>query len=394
MDASAAPRLFEWLDGRREAMVALVERLARIESPSGDQAALDDVRAALSDELAKLDYDTRLLARAKGAATLYARPSHRHRGSAFQLLLGHCDTVWPRGTLARMPVKADDAIVRGPGVFDMKAGLVQMIFALAALRALELVPPATPVVLINADEEVGSPASTPLIRRFAEHAARAFVLEPAFDTDGKLKTARKAVGRFTVVVRGKAAHAGISPEQGASAILELSHQVQQLFALNDAARGITVNVGTIDGGLGANVVAPEARAVADVRVRNQSDAEEIEQALRALRPTMEGTEVEVEGRFGRPAMEANAQNQALWRLAHGLGRQLGLELEQAAVGGASDGNTTSQYTATLDGLGGVGDGAHAPHEHTKVSAMVSRSALLAMLLLAPLADDARKSRQE
>jgi glutamate carboxypeptidase len=239
-------------------------------------------------------------------------------------------------------------------------------------------------VVVNSDEEVGSPESSVVIRRLARRAARAFVLEPAFGRSGKLKTARKAAGRFTVIVRGRAAHAGTNPEEGISAIWEMSHQVQRLFAMNDAAHGITVNVGTIDGGLRPNVIAPEVTAVVDVRVPTRIDANHTEQAIRGLQPVLAGTQIEVSGGFGRPPMEPVERNQALWRLACDLGEELGLRLEQAAVGGASDGNTTSQFTATLDGLGAVGEGAHAPHEYVDVSRIVDRTALLALLLLAPL----------
>jgi glutamate carboxypeptidase len=283
-----------------------------------------------------------------------------------------------------MPVRVEGNSVRGPGVFDMKGGLVQMVYALRAVRELGLRPPAGCVVVINSDEEIGSPDSTPLIRRLARRAARAFVLEPAFGLAGKLKTARKASGGFTVTVKGRAAHAGVAPEEGASAILEMSHQVQRLFALNDAARGITVNVGTIDGGLRANVIAAEVRASVDVRVRTRQDAEEVEAAIRGLRPVTPGTAVLVEGGIGQAPMEPVPRNQALWHLARDLGRRLGLELHQAAVGGASDGNTTSQYTATLDGLGAVGDGAHAAHEHALIAPLAERCALLVLLLMAPL----------
>jgi glutamate carboxypeptidase len=201
---------------------------------------------------------------------------------------------------------------------------------------------------------------------------------------GKLKTARKACGSFTITVKGRAAHAGVSPGEGVSAILEMSHQVQRLFALNDAARGITVNVGTIDGGLRPNVVAAEVRATVDVRVQTRADAAAVEAVIRGLRPVNPETTIEMEGGIGQPPMEPLPRNQALWRQARDLGRRLGLELDQAAVGGASDGNTTSQYTATLDGLGAVGDGAHAAHEQARLPALVERCALLVLLLLAPV----------
>jgi glutamate carboxypeptidase len=241
------------------------------------------------------------------------------------------------------------------------------------------------VVVINSDEEIGSPDSTPLIRRLACCVVRAFILEPAFGRSGKLKTARKAAGGFTITIKGRAAHAGINPEEGASAILEMSHQVQRLFALNDAARGITVNVGTIDGGLRSNVVAPEVRATVDVRVRTRADAAEVEAAIRGLRPINPQTTIQIDGGIEQLPMEPVPRNQALWRLAQNLGQRLGLKLDQAAVGGSSDGNTTSQYTATLDGLGAVGDGAHAVHEQARIPQMVERCALLVLLLLSPLA---------
>jgi glutamate carboxypeptidase len=315
---------------------------------------------------------------------LFGRPRARAKKSPLQLLVGHCDTVWPVGTVREMPVRVEGETLRGPGVFDMKGGLVQMLFALRAVNDLGLRPPADSVVVINSDEEIGSPDSSPLIGRLARRAVRAFILEPAFGRSGKLKTARKASGGFTITVKGRAAHAGVNPEEGASAILEMSYQIQRLFALNDAGRGITVNVGTIDGGLRSNVVAAEVRASVDVRVRTRQDAAQVEAAIRGLRPVNPQTTIKIEGGINQLPMEPLPRNQALWRLAQDLGRRLGLELDQAAVGGASDGNTTSQYTATLDGLGAVGDGAHAAHELVLLPHMVARCALLVLLLLAPL----------
>ena len=212
---------------------------------------------------------------------------------------------------------------------------------------------------------------------------RVFVLEPSLGPDGRLKTGRKGIGRFTVKVKGKAAHAGLDPEQGASAILELAHVVQTLFALNDAEKGVTVNVGTIEGGLRPNVIAPESTAVVDVRVRTQADAERIEQAIHALAPSVPGTALEIDGRIGRPALERTPRNQSLWHLAKDLSGELNMDLGEGFAGGGSDGNTTSQYTATLDGLGPVGDGAHAPHEFLYVDETLERTALLTLLLLAP-----------
>jgi glutamate carboxypeptidase len=212
---------------------------------------------------------------------------------------------------------------------------------------------------------------------------RVFVLEPSLGAAGRLKTARKGIARFTVTVRGEAAHAGLDPGAGASAILELSHVIQTLFALNDFDRGITVNVGTIDGGLRPNVVAPESQAVVDVRVKTKADGDRVEQAILGLEPAIEGTSLVIEGGFGRPAMERTPQNRQLWRLAQTLGDELGLQLEEGLAGGGSDGNFTSLYTATLDGLGAVGDGAHARHEHLRLGRTIEHAALLTLLLMAP-----------
>jgi glutamate carboxypeptidase len=385
MTDDAVQRILSYLREHRQEMVDLLQRLVLAESPSDNPVAVTGALEILASELDKAGMLVRLLPGHVSAGVLYARRRYRATQTPRQLLIGHCDTVWPVGTVGQMPVRVEGDTIRGPGVFDMKGGLVQMLFALRAVEDLRLEPPADSVVVINSDEEIGSPDSTPLIRRLARCAVRAFILEPAFGRAGKLKTARKASGGFTVTVKGRAAHAGINPEEGASAILEMSHQVQRLFALNDAARGITVNVGTIDGGLRSNVVAAEVRASVDVRVRTRQDAIEVEAAIRGLRPVNPQTTIEVEGGIEQPPMEPLPRNQALWRQAQDLGRRLGLELDQAAVGGASDGNTTSQYTATLDGLGAVGDGAHALHEQAQIPQMVERCALLALLLLAPIA---------
>ena len=298
-------------------------------------------------------------------------------------MIGHCDTVWPIRTIQKMPFTVRDNIVKGPGVYDMKAGLAQMIFALQALREFELVPELTPIIFINSDEEIGSRRSSSYVRMLARRVDRVLVLEPSLGQAGHLKTARKAVGRFAVIARGKAAHAGLDPEAGVSAILEMSHVIQKLFALNDAARGISVNVGKIDGGLRPNVIAPESKAIVDVRVRTQEDAARVENAILNLESTIPRVELFVEGGIGRAAMEPTPRNRALWSLAKELGRRLHLELTEATAGGASDGNTTSQFTATLDGLGPVGDGAHADHEFIYLDRTMERTALLALLLAAP-----------
>jgi glutamate carboxypeptidase len=370
--------LLEFLRGQETRMVALLTELAALESPTDDPRATGRVLDRLARELGRNHFTVRRLRGRASAGLLVAHPSPRVRRKPLQLLVGHCDTVWPVGTQREMPVQVVEDQIRGPGVFDMKGGLVQMIFALRALRELRCDPPATPVVLINSDEETGSADSRRTTVRLAQRAARAFVLEPAYGTSGKLKTSRKAVGEFELVIRGRAAHAGLSPGEGTSAVLELSHQIQRLFAMNDPAQGISVNVGTIGGGVGPNVVAPEVRARVDVRVRTLADA------TRALTPVDQKTSIHVSGSFGHPPLEPLPRNRTLWEQARSLGRQIGIDLEEAAVGGASDGNIISQYTATLDGLGAVGDGAHAAHEYVLASKLSERAALIALLLAAPL----------
>ena len=368
---------------RRDQFVSLLETLCRAESPSLDPVAQQAVHTVLAANLEALGYVVRGLPGPRSGVHLYARPRRRRRGAPMQLLMGHYDTVWPAGTLATMPFAIEGDRARGPGVYDMKGGLAQVVVALATLRGLGLEPAVTPVVLVNADEEVGSRESGRHVRRLARIADRALVLEPSLGIEGRLKTARKGVARYTVTVKGRAAHAGLDPTAGASAILELSHVIQALFALNDPAQGVTVNVGTIDGGLRPNVVAPESRAVVDVRTRSSADAERVDAAIRALGPVTAGTALRVEGGVGRPPLEPTPRNSALFETARALGSRVDLALEGGLAGGGSDGSTASQYTATLDGLGPVGDGAHAAHEYLEIGPTLDRAALLALLLLAP-----------
>jgi len=385
--ASATPQaLLGWLDDHRHEMVELLERLARAESPSLDPEAQRGPFRILASELERDDHVVRAVRSRNTGDHLYARPRERRRGDPRQLLIGHMDTVWPIGTLDEMPLHRKGRQLFGPGVADMKGGLVEIVFALRALRERGLSPSVTPVVFVNTDEEIGSPDSSPFIRMLARGAERAFVLESGEGADGKLKIARKGGGHFTVTVHGRPSHAGADPEQGISAILELSHQVQRLFALNDPARGITVNVGTIDGGLRPNVIAPAASAIVDVRVPSAAAALELEEAVRGLRPVLEGATIEVEGGFSRPPMEPGPENRALLVRAKRLGYELGLSLEDAGlVGGSSDANTTSLFTGTLDGLGPIGEGSHARDERVDTMHMPERTALLALLLLEPAA---------
>jgi glutamate carboxypeptidase len=386
---STAQRILQTLSERRDEMVDLLTRCAQLESPSQVPESQQPVIELLATKLNDVGFRCRRLAGRTSGGQLLAVPREHQRGTPKQLLLGHCDTVWPTGTLEKMPVQSRDGCLHGPGVYDMKGGLVQAIFAIQALRELRLTPQVTPVFFINSDEEIGSSESASHIVRLAKIVNRAFVMEPSLGPEGQLKTARKGVGRFVIRVLGKAAHAGLDPEKGISAILELSHVVQTLFALNDPERGTTVNVGTIDGGMRPNVIAPESRAVVDVRVRTQRDADAIYQTIYAIQPTVPGTELEISGHIGRPPLERTPRNRVLWQHANDAAESLGFDIAEGAAGGGSDGNWTSLHTATLDGLGAVGDGAHALTEHVVQEMMPSRAALLACLMLRePVTTDA------
>ena len=374
------------LQSKRADMIELLRNMTEAESPSDDPAAQIEIREIIAAEFERLDYTVRRIPGRGSGGMLHARPTTRHAGRDVQLLLGHYDTVWPLGTLQDMPFEHQDDIVRGPGVYDMKGGVAQALLAIETLRHFNFEPPVTPHVFLNSDEEIGSFESRRYIESLAPHMNRVFVLEPSLGSAGKLKTSRKGVGRFTITVKGEAAHAGLDPGAGASAILELSHVIQSLFALNDFDRGITVNVGTIDGGLRPNVVAPQSTAVVDVRVATKADGEKIQAAILALQPEVEGTSLSIEGRFGRPAMEKTPANEQLWQLACRAGKELGLQLEEGLAGGGSDGNFTSLHTATLDGMGAVGDGAHARHEHLCLERTLEHAALLTLLLMAPALD--------
>jgi glutamate carboxypeptidase len=376
--------LREYLEGRRDRMVDLLVELASLESPTDVPESQAPVQVSLTRALEERGMRVRRVRGRLTGGLLYARPHRRIRGRPAQLLIGHSDTVWPIGTTATMPVVVENGHVRGPGTFDMKAGLVQGIFALEALSALGLEPPATPIWIINSDEEIGSPESIRWVRRAARRAARVFVLEPAYGPEGCLKTARKGVGRFRVTVRGISAHAGLEPTAGASAIEEIADVVLRLHALTDHERGTTLNVGTISGGTRRNVVAAEAVAEVDLRVATAEDGTAVSGIIRGMRPRTPGTSIHVEGGLSTPPLERTARNRALWCQALVAGERLGIRLEEYTAGGASDGNTTSQYTATLDGLGAIGDGAHARHESVSIAGMSERAALLAELLMAPV----------
>jgi glutamate carboxypeptidase len=383
MCATNAAMVLDFVRTQQHVLTDLIRDLVEAESPSARPDTHDNVRRVLRLALASVGYESRETAGPDKPRHVFARPAKRRRRTPSQLVLGHYDTVWPVGTLTERPFRIDGNIIHGPGSFDMKGGLAQLIVALRAIRDLRLETPVQPIVFVNADEEIGSRSSTRYIRMLARHANRALVLEPALGERGDIKTARKGIGRFTVTVFGKAAHAGLDPEGGESAILELSHVIQALFALNDVERGITVNVGTVDGGIQPNVVAPHSKAVVDVRVPTVSAGNEIEYIIHSIKPQNPEIRLHIEGGIGRPSMESTPRNQQLWERAHAIGEELGMELHQVRAGGGSDGNTTSQFTATIDGLGPVGDGAHAIHEHLLIDKTLERAALLTMLLTTP-----------
>ena len=384
MTSGSPLHILEAVRARRDEWVTYLEALVSMESPTTDPGSQAPVQDLLVQSLRELAFRVRLVrARPSGGMIVATPGSGRGRGRRFQLLLGHTDTVWPRGTLRTMPVEVVASILRGPGVFDMKAGLTHVVIALRVLRDMKLEPEVAPVVLFNSDEETGSDGSTRQIQRLGRRASRVFVLEPALGLDGRIKTARKGTGRFSIRILGRSAHAGLDPEQGASAIQELALVVQSLHQFTDLERGIGVNVGQVQGGVRPNVIAAEARAEVDVRVQSAEQGEWIEERIRGLQARVPGCRLVIRGEMDRPPLERTSRNQRLWREARRLGQEMGIELDEGLAGGASDGNRTSLTTPTLDGLGAVGDGAHAAHEHVDIDRSLERCALLAALLLLP-----------
>jgi glutamate carboxypeptidase len=295
------------------------------------------------------------------------------------LLLGHLDTVWETGTLAEMPYQVRNGRAYGPGIYDMKSGVVCGLWAVQALAALKITPPGPVHFFLNADEEVSSIAFRDELLAEARGARAVLVLEPAA-AQGGLKTARKGVGEFQVTVRGRSAHAGINPSAGVNAISELARQILRIEKLARPKRGLTLNVNVILGGTRVNVIPELAVARVDVRVPTARDREKIEKQMQALAPINREAKLEITGGVNRPPLERKMAI-ALFRQACELGRQMGLELKEAATGGGSDGNFTAALgIPTLDGLGGTGDGAHARNEHVVISELPQRAALLAALI--------------
>ena len=359
-------------------MTDTIRDLVQVESPSHNKRAVDELGQVLADRFRGI----------QGRVTMHWSDSHGdHMQADFEgdapriLLLGHHDTVWDIGTLKGMPFRNENGRLFGPGVYDMKTGLVQALFAIEALQAVHGKLPRAVTVLSVTDEEVGSETSRKITEKLASESAAVLVLEPSFGLQGALKTARKGVGDFTIRVRGKAAHAGLNPAAGANAILELSRQLLKIEKFADPRKGITVNAGVVHGGTRTNVVPAEAVGEIDVRISELAQSAAIEKKFRTLKPVDPRCSISVEGGINRPPLERTAAIAKLFRVARTLGAESGLKLKEAAVGGGSDGNFTAALgIPTLDGLGAVGEGAHAINESVVIDQLIPRTVLLARLI--------------
>ncbi|MCW5976743.1 MAG: M20 family metallopeptidase [Bryobacteraceae bacterium] len=368
--------LLAYTERHRGAIVALTREMVECESPSGDEAALRRMGDLVAD---RLSGDAKVKRIAGGRLLCEFRLPGR--GKEGQILaLGHIDTVWPVGTLAGMPFQERDGRVWGPGVLDMKSGIAFFVFAMRGLRELGIPVGRKVLLQLNADEETGSKTSRAFTEDLARNSAAVLVLEPGTGLEGKLKTARKGGGVYRLAVEGKAAHAGVDFTAGASAIVELARQISRVVEFTDLERGITVNPGVIAGGTRSNVIAAAAAAEVDVRVPKMKDAAALDRKFRALRPVDKRCSIQLSGGVNRPPMERSRGVVALFRAAERLGRELGVQLEESMTGGGSDGNFTAPLAPTLDGLGGVGEGAHAPHESILAARIADRTALLAKLV--------------
>ncbi|HXJ86275.1 MAG TPA: M20 family metallopeptidase [Candidatus Binatia bacterium] len=378
--SSAGLDRLHYFESRNDALLQTIREFVEIESPSDNKAAADGMGSFLAEKFAALG----------------GRP-HLHRAEDFGdnlqidfpgsantkpvLLLGHFDTVYPLGTLASMPFRVDNGRVYGPGTLDMKAGIALMLSAIEALQTWHGQLPRPVTVFLVSDEEVGSYSSRKITEDLARKSAAVLVLEPAAGLRGAVKTARKGVGEYVLTVKGIAAHAGLDPGKGHSAILELARQIEVIANLNDLQSGISVNPGVIRGGTRTNVVAAEAVAEIDVRIKSAKQAAGLDRKLRALKPFDKHCRLSMEGGINRSPMERNEGVEALYKKAKAIAKQIDWKLEEAAVGGGSDGNFTAGIgIPTLDGLGAVGDGAHAVHEHILISELPRRALLLAGMI--------------
>jgi len=356
----------------------LLQRMVEIESPSDNKVAVDRMGAFLAQEFERLG----------GKVTFYPqKEAGNHLKAEFAggagkpaLLLGHFDTVWSMGTLANMPFRVEGGRAFGPGIYDMKAGITMMIFALRALRSADSTHrPVT--VLLDTDEEVGSTTGRPVVEETAKGCDAVLVLEPSQGPKGHLKTSRKGVGDITIKVRGRASHSGVDFEKGRSAIIELSHQILEIVKFTDLERGITVNPGVIQGGTRSNVIASDAWAEVDLRIVRAADAAALKQKFAALKPFDPDCSIEISGGMNRPPMERTDGTVRLFKIAQEIASVIGLSLDESSTGGGSDGNFTSALgVPTLDGLGALGEGAHAVNESIVIEQLPLRTAVLAGLL--------------
>jgi glutamate carboxypeptidase len=361
-------------------MVDTVRELVEIESPSDNKPAVDRIATFLAPRFEALGGRTRLHPGSDFGSSLQIDFS----GTAARrpvLLLGHYDTVYPLGTLARMPCEIDSGRLRGPGVLDMKSGIALMLHAIEALQAWHGALPRPVTVFLVSDEEVGSHSSRKVTEALAKESAGVLVLEPAAGRRGAVKTARKGVGEYRLRVKGVAAHAGLDPGKGHSAILELARQIAVVAKLNNLRQGVSVNPGVIQGGTRTNVIAAEASAGIDVRIKSTKQASGLDRKLRSLKPFDKHCQLEMTGGINRLPMERTAGVAALYKKARAIAHEVGWKLEEAAVGGGSDGNfTAGMGIPTLDGMGGVGEGAHAMHEFILISELPRRALLLAGMI--------------
>src|ERR1700738_3721189 len=373
--------LLRLLQPRLPQMLSVLRAFVLAESPSLEKLPADRCCANIAKEWRKRGARVERLAQEhRGDHLRITWQPQKSRAAGQLLVLGHYDTVYASGTLAKMPFRVSAGKAYGPGTFDMKAGIVQALFALDALRQTQTPRRKCIVFLWTSDEEIGSESSRKLIETEARRSDAVFVLEPSLGPLGLLKTARKGVGEAEIIVHGRASHAGLAPEQGVNAVHELARQIARLEQWNDLRRGISVNADVIEGGTRVNVIAERARAVVDLRALHLADMQRLEKRLRALRPLMRGARLEIRGGFNRAPMERTV-SAALFSRAESFATQMGLSVGECVAGGGSDGNLPAALgVPTLDGLGAVGDGAHSAHEHVLVRTMPERAALLAALL--------------
>jgi glutamate carboxypeptidase len=369
------------LKPRLPQMLATLRRFVVAESPSFEKTASDRCCKLIAEEWGKHGVRVeRIATKHRGDHLSITYWPYKARSAGQLLVLGHYDTVYSSSSLRKMPFRVAAGKAFGPGIFDMKAGIVQALFALQALRTANAVLRKRLVFLWTSDEEIGSDSSRKLLETEARRSDAVFVLEPSFGPRGLLKTARKGVGEAELIVHGRSSHAGLVPQEGINAIHELAHQLTRIEKWNDLRRGVTINAGIIEGGSRANVIPELARAVLDLRALNVSGMRGLERRLHALRPVLRGARLKVTGGFDRPPLERKMSG-ALFARAKSLAAQMHLSLGECTVGGGSDGNFTAALgIPTLDGLGAVGDGAHSSREHILIDTMPARAALLAALL--------------